>query len=71
MGKVCCLRGGDEHRELKISQFKPTVDPDKYTYTENGSKNRSGGMAQLNLQNKVVPINSVPQHWPRCLVHLL
>ena len=71
VGKVCCLRGGEEQRSLKISQFKRMYDPDKYTYTENGSKNRSGGVAQLNLENKIVPIYPVPQHQPRCLVYLI
>lgn len=68
VGKMCCLRGGEEQRMLKISQFHCSYDPDVYTYVENGSKNLSGGLAQLNL---VVPIYSVPEHQPRCLVYLL
>ena len=31
-------------------------DPDCYIYTENGSKNRSGGLWQLHVENKIVPI---------------
>ena len=49
-GRNFCLRGGDEHRRLKLSQIKrysaPHI-PDRYVYTENSSKNRSGGMAQM------------------------
>ena len=45
------LRGGDEHRKLKLSQFvfRDTLDPDNpgevircVEYTEPGSKNRHG-----------------------------
>ena len=43
-GKVLCLRGGREHKALKISQFKFGFEGGKefLEYTENGSKNRSG-----------------------------
>ena len=44
-GKKFCLRGGEEHRSLKISQFKWFEDA--YVYTENGSKNHSEGLALL------------------------
>ena len=71
VGKLCCLRGGEEQRSLKISQFVRSHEPEMYTYTERGSKNRSGCLAQLNLENKVVPIHATPQHHPRCLVFLL
>ena len=71
VGKVCCLRGGEEQRNLKVSQFIRSRDPDMYTYVENGSKNRTGGLAQLNLENKIVQIHSVPENKPRCLVFLL
>ena len=56
-GKNLCLRGGDEHRRLKFSQFKHDtvmvegLEKACYIYTEHGSKNRSG---QLHVQNKVV-----------------
>ena len=59
-GKNVCLRGGTEHRDLKLSQFKREVvkinrdSKVRYTYTEHGSKNRSGGLKQLRTQNKVV-----------------
>ena len=52
-GKVFCFRGGDEHRQLKFSQLKRVSKG--YIYTENGSKNRSGGVAQMKIENKVVP----------------
>ena len=62
-GIYLCLRGGDEHRELKITQFviqevdnphNPSEKIKRLTYTENGSKNRSGSMHQVHLENKVV-----------------
>ena len=58
------LRGGEEHRELKISQFhfrNEVIDPENpdhmiscVEYREHGSKNRPGERHQLNLENKVV-----------------
>ena len=47
-GKVFYLRGGDEHRQLKFSQLKRVSKG--YVYTENGSKNRSGGVAQMKIK---------------------
>ena len=51
------LRGGAEHRNLKLSQLQKNVSPTgavRYTYTENAPKNRSGGFNQLNVENKIV-----------------
>ena len=56
IGKACCLRGGEEHRGLKSSQFSHLYDPERYVYTENGSKNRTGGFYELGIDNKSVPI---------------
>ena len=39
-GKNFCLRGGEEHRNVKLSQLKRTQKG--YIYTENASKNRQG-----------------------------
>ena len=65
MGKIC-LRGGEEHRNLKISQFKKNENG--YVYTENSSKNRSGGMAQMQVSNKTVPIYPISEVADRCHV---
>ena len=35
-GKYFCLRGGKEHRSLKISQVVRHDNPVHYVYTENG-----------------------------------
>ena len=51
-GKNFCLRGDNEHRNLRLSQLKRTENG--YVYTENVSKNRSGGLAQLHVKNKLV-----------------
>lgn len=56
-GKNFCLRGGVEHRELKLSQFSREVievdgkNLDRYTYTEYVSKNRSRGLKQIRQGN--------------------
>ena len=71
IGKRFCLRGGDEQRNMGPSQFARSSDPDCYTYVEHGSKNRSGGLAQLRNENKCVPCVAVPEQSPRCLVFLL
>ena len=51
-GKNFCLRGGQEHRNLKLSQFHR--GPDHWKYIENGSKCYRGGVADLRRENKVV-----------------
>ena len=68
-GKNFCLRGGSEHRNLRLSQLKRTENG--YTYTENASKNRSGGLAQLRVKNKAVDIRENPEAGDRCHCRLL
>ena len=52
-----CLREGKEHRSLKISKIVRHTEPSvHYVYTENSSKNRSGALNQLRLENKTVPV---------------
>ncbi len=46
-------------------------EKDGYTYTENSSKNRAGGIAQLKLDNKSVFIAEVPEAGERCHCKLL
>ena len=69
VGKVFCLRRGEEQRGLKPSQFVRSGNPDCYTYVQNGSKNYSG--VHQNVGNKVVPVYASPEKRPRCLVFLL
>ena len=74
-GKNFCLRGGDEHRRLKLSQLERLRDPDRYIYTENCSKNHTGTFNQLHVQSKVVPVHCTCSNAAtadlRCHVHLL
>ena len=59
-GKNFCLRGGAEHRKLRVSQLSREtniIDGKEilcYVYTEYGSKNNQGGLASLNQRNKTV-----------------
>ena len=62
-GKNLCQRGGEEHRNLKLSQMKRHTKPDQYVHTENCSNNQSGGLTQMRVSNKVVPIYSVSGNW--------
>ena len=39
--------------------------------TQKGSKNRSGGLAQMKIDNKVVPSYAVKENGDRCHVNLL
>ena len=72
-GKNFCLRGGAEHRGLRISQFSRYSEPSHhYIYTENSSKNQQGGFAQLRIENKTVPIYySNASAGERCQVQVL
>ena len=67
-GKNFCLRG---HRALNISQIVRKEDPLQYVYTENGSKNRSGGLNQLRPENKTVPVLACTEAGVRCHVCIL
>ena len=60
IGKVFCLRGGVEHRALKLSQVKRMTDPDRYIYYENVSKNHNGSFKQLHVKKKIVPLFACP-----------
>ena len=69
-GKNFCLRGGEEHRRLALSQVVRHYNPDHYIYTENGSKNRKGTFTERHIANKVVPIYAT-KAGERCHVHIL
>jgi len=69
IGKTFCLRGGQEHRTLKLSQLQR--DSDKYVYHENVSKNRNGSFKQLHIKSKVVPVYPCPEAGEWCPVYLL
>ena len=71
VGKAFCLRGGQEQRNLKPSQFERGYEPDRYTYTENGSKNHQGRFGTRKESNKVVTIYANFDNAPKCLVYLL
>ena len=71
VGKIFCVCGGQEQRSLTPSQFVRSEEPDCYTYVEHGSKNRSGRPSQLRVENKTVPVYSVLDKVPQCLVFLL
>ena len=70
VGKAFCLRGGQEQRNLKAAQFERGYEPDRYTYTENGSKNHQGRFGTSKESNKVVTIYANSDAEPRCLVYL-
>ena len=56
-GMYFCLRGGAEHRELKLSQLEVQVSSNGVkclVYREHGSKNHQGLTQQLHLNNKIV-----------------
>ena len=51
------LHSDAEHRAPKLSHLPKNTSPEgsvRYTYMENASKNRTGGLAQLCLSHKVV-----------------
>ena len=69
--KCFCLRGGQEQRELSVSQFERGHNPECYIYSENASKNRMGGLLQMRLEHKSVTVVANPDVGSRCHVHLL
>ena len=69
VGKMFCLRGGQEHRGLQLSQLKRFKD--RYVYYENTSKNRNGTFKQLRVKSKVVPLFPCPEAGSRCPVRIL
>ena len=68
-GKNLCLRGGQEHRDLRMLQFVREVD--HWKYIEAGSKNFRGGIADLRRENKVVRQYPCSALGKRCHVYLL
>ena len=70
-GKCFCLCGGQEHRELQLSQLKRSTNPDKYTYSENSCKNRKGGVAQMRAEHETVVSFADPEAGSRCHIYLL
>ena len=68
-GRNFCLRGGCEHRGLKMSQLKR--EKDHWKYIENGSKNFRSGVADLRRENKVVRQYESPSIGKQCHVYLL
>jgi len=56
---------------LKPSQFKCDTNPDRYIYSEHGSKNRSGGFYQLHVENKNVEIFRSSENGQPCVFSLL
>lgn len=70
-GKCFCLRGGQEHRDLGVSQLQRLYKLDRYVYREKASKNRPGGIKQTRLNHKSVTIIANPHAGSRCPVFLL
>ena len=73
-GKNFALRGGNEHRSLKLSQISQNISPEgkvRYTYTENCSKNHAGGFNQLSVPNKVAHQYQDLECGDRCHVYVL
>ena len=71
VGKMFSLRGGVEHRSLKLSQVTRMSNPDQYVYHENVSKNHNGSFKKIHIKKKVVPIYACPEVGERCPVNIL
>lgn len=79
-GIYLCLRGGEEHRQLKLSQFvieevenphNPQERIKCLRYTEHGSKNHSGSLHHVHLTNKAVQHYANSSLGDRCFVYLV
>ena len=71
IGKIFCICGGEEQRNLGPAQFICSYSPDCITYAEHGSKNYSAQAKNLRFENKEVPCPAVPENRPKCLVFLM
>ena len=69
VGKMLCLRGGQEHRGLQLSQLKRLED--HYVHYENTSKNRNSTFKQFRVKSKVVPLFPCTEAGPRCPLRIL
>ena len=67
--KNLCLRGGEEHRNLKHSQFVEIKGG--YRYVERGSKTFRGGFSQLHLNAKSVVLYDDADAGVQCYCSLL
>ena len=67
-GNIFCLRGVSEHVKLRFSQIQHYFSPERYVYSEFGSKNRCGGVRDL-AEGKVVSI--LATNSPNCHVSIL
>ena len=71
VGKMFSLRGGQELRELKLSQVVRHDNPDRYEYTEHVSKTRNGTSKKLHVQSKVFSLYRCPEAGNRCPIFAL
>ncbi len=68
---VFYLNGGQEHRNLKLSQLDKCTSPSLHYYLENSSKNNPGGLANFKQEAKRVPIYSNSKAGDKCHIHIL
>ena len=76
VGLYFSLRGGQEHRDLKCSQFSRVPASGYsaqtfYQYVENGSKNYQGRFCETGQSNKIVRAYAQPNSESRCPVRIL
>lgn len=72
-GLYFALRSGQEHRQLTMEQIRVVEKPGApayVVYTENTSKNNSGGLQQRKLKLKQVVHYANPERPERCFVQL-
>ena len=70
-GKCSCLRGGQEHRVVKLLHVERCQNPRRYKYNKNASKNHKGGLSESLLEHKSVPTFTNPSASSKCHVLLL
>ena len=68
VGKMFCLRGGTELRNLRPSQISRMNDPNQYVYNEYVSKTNNGTFKKFHVKSKVVPVVECPEAAERCPV---
>lgn len=73
VGMHFALRGGKEHHDLKVSNFRIELSPQgekTLFYTEDVSKSNQGGLLHMKIQQKSVGVKEDKSCPERCIVYL-
>ena len=62
VGLHACLRGGEEHRTLRFSNFSQQSNPERWLYIENSSKTDQEAFPYYSCHTKKCQLTNVQMH---------